>query len=244
MIVLNRLQLKAHEILAGVAAGVIISRQSGTISYKELWERLSDEGWVRARYKTIVNIITTVSAQELQNGRPPLNELVVAIGKSEPTESWKNISAYLKTISGVTPKYRDHTEARRACQSYWKSSWQRWRIGENALANEQEVEEGLQQDRLSSFRRRNANLVAERKRLDKFTCQVCHFRLKVGDKYIIDCHHRNPLGNTDSTVVTSISDLVCLCPTCHRIAHSRRYPLSEIEIRSLLSRKKPRIAAA
>jgi predicted HNH restriction endonuclease len=35
--------------------------------------------------------------------------------------------------------------------------------------------------------------------------------------------------------VTSVDDLVCLCPTCHRIAHTRRdRPLSLDEVKLAL----------
>ena len=87
-------------------------------------------------------------------------------------------------------------------------------------------------------RSRDPRLVEERKRLDDFTCQACGFRLAVDDgKYVIDVHHLRPLGSALTVVVTSIDDLICLCPTCHRIAHSRtESPFSLKEVADLRSR--------
>jgi len=71
--------------------------------------------------------------------------------------------------------------------------------------------------------------------IDDYTCQACSFRLEVSEgKFIIEVHHLNPLGELANASLTSIDDLVCLCPTCHRIAHTRpRSPLPLAEIRAL-----------
>jgi predicted HNH restriction endonuclease len=74
-------------------------------------------------------------------------------------------------------------------------------------------------------------LIAKRKVLDDYMCQACGFQLEINDRYIIDCHHINPIGLLESVTVTHIDHLVCLCPTCHRIAHTQYpYPLSLSEI--------------
>lgn len=42
--------------------------------------------------------------------------------------------------------------------------------------------------------------------------------------YALDVHHRQPLGRVPRTqmkVVTKLSDLIVLCPTCHRLIHKR-----------------------
>ncbi len=88
-------------------------------------------------------------------------------------------------------------------------------------------------------RSRDPRLVEERKRIDDYTCQVCDFRLAVGDEnYVIDVHHLHPLSTAAPVVITSVEDLVCLCPTCHRVAHSRKErPLTLPEVRDLRSRR-------
>ncbi len=94
-----------------------------------------------------------------------------------------------------------------------------------------EAEEGYTQDQTKLFRSRNKSMIAKRKKLDNYMCQSCNFRVSLdGISFIIDCHHKYPLYEGER--VTTVNDLVCLCPTCHRIAHSRKYPLSVKEIQA------------
>ena len=80
-------------------------------------------------------------------------------------------------------------------------------------------------------KKRNQAIVEKRKNIDKHTCQACGFRLKINDRYIVECHHKYPLrGET----ITNIDDLVCFCPTCHRIAHRKTPPFKTNEIRKIL----------
>ena len=81
--------------------------------------------------------------------------------------------------------------------------------------------EGIIQEKFYLERSRDPRLVEARKEKDDYTCQVCSFRLMVAPaKYIIDVHHLTPMGSLTGVKLTSIDDLVCLCPNCHRIAHS------------------------
>jgi hypothetical protein len=86
---------------------------------------------------------------------------------------------------------------------------------------------------------RDPRLVEARKELDDYTCQVCSFKLMTEkNRYVIDVHHLNPIGHMAVVSITSVDDLVCLCPTCHRIAHSRRdIPLDLNEVRLLLGKR-------
>jgi hypothetical protein len=93
-----------------------------------------------------------------------------------------------------------------------------------------EAEEGYAQDQKKTFRSRNSQIIEERKKRDNYTCTVCHFRMKVNGTFIIDCHHLYPLHGGER--VTQIDDLVSLCPSCHRIAHSKKSPLAVSEIRA------------
>ena len=88
--------------------------------------------------------------------------------------------------------------------------------------------EGYKKDRVLSSSERDRCLVVARKKKDKYTCQACGLLIEIDGKYVIECHHLNPvsLGVRE----TDIEDLVFLCPTCHRIAHMREpiYSVSEI----------------
>ena len=97
---------------------------------------------------------------------------------------------------------------------------------------EQSAIEGYKVDTSILLSHRNQGLVRERKELDDYTCQSCGFKLLIDDKYVIECHHLNPLSEQGETE-TSLSDLVSLCPTCHRIAHLRNPPYTPNEILKL-----------
>lgn len=95
--------------------------------------------------------------------------------------------------------------------------------------------EGYRLDRRILSGARNQALVQQCKARDNYTCQACGFHLKVNGRYVIECHHSNPIG-AGGERETSLGDLVCLCPTCHRIAHTREKPLSIQEIAEEIAR--------
>ncbi len=239
MISLDDDETTVRQILIAVAAKKAPTKRVGLISYKELWELISDEKWGQANTRKIVSIITKVSAYDIERGRPPLNELVVQTQKKEPRENWRSIRSYWKRTWKVVAPYTSHFEAQSACWEYWASTGDIGRElnaqpSDNSGADD--AEEGFRQDRTVTFRVRNARLITRRKQLDNYTCQSCGFRLQVRGYYIMDCHHKYPLSMADAPVLTNIDDLVCLCPTCHRIAHSQQNPLSVLEIKQLRTR--------
>lgn len=91
--------------------------------------------------------------------------------------------------------------------------------------------EGTKSDALQMVSDRDRAAASNCKKRDKYTCQACSFYLKVGKRYVIDCHHLYPLalGRRE----TRLDDLASLCPTCHRIAHTRDIPLTINEIQSV-----------
>jgi hypothetical protein len=219
---------KARNLLIEVAKGAIDDTCSpGLIGYKDFWERCSSERWTRANNKAIVSLVTKISGYEIQHDRPMLNELVINVsGKKKwlPGVPLNNISHYLRDTFDVRlPPYKTHVEAQRACWEYWRRK----------VAQETTVaEEGEPDDRTVPFRKRNEKIIQLCKDRDNYRCRACNFRLKIGNTYIIDCHHKYPLGNNPGIVITNLDDLMCLCPTCHRIAHTRRLlPLDIEEIR-------------
>lgn len=103
--------------------------------------------------------------------------------------------------------------------------------------DDQATIEGTKSDvtRMITDRDRAAALACKKR--DGYSCQSCGFHLKIGKRYVIDCHHLYPvaLGVRE----TLLEDLVSLCPTCHRIAHTRDVPLEISDIRYLMAQKKP-----
>ncbi|MEZ8647294.1 HNH endonuclease [Vibrio cyclitrophicus] len=82
-----------------------------------------------------------------------------------------------------------------------------------------EAIEGYKKDTKVMVSKRDRKLIEKRKKLDNYTCQACFKQIKIGNKYIVDCHHTEPVYLGVRT--TKIEDLISLCPTCHRIAHTR-----------------------
>jgi predicted HNH restriction endonuclease len=230
MINLNSQQRKARKVLIEVAKGDLIIRNPGLISYKDLWDRVVGAGWARDKTKAVVGWITEISAFEALNGRPPLNEIVVRKDKREPLEPWSNVKKHIEKKFSVSLDYGSHFEAQAACWQYWGSQDQ----GERKKLSDEAVEEAVQQDRNLTFRKRNAAIIKKRKAFDHYSCKSCGFHLRLNGKYVIECHHIHPLGLISDVTVTRLEDLVCLCPTCHRIAHTRYFPLSLAEIRAAL----------
>ncbi len=93
--------------------------------------------------------------------------------------------------------------------------------------------EGYKKDHVLSISGRDRSIITARKEKDNYTCQACSLRIKVNNKYVIECHHLNPihLGKRE----TSIEELISLCPTCHRIVHMREPLYSITEIREIIA---------
>ena len=96
-----------------------------------------------------------------------------------------------------------------------------------------EAIEGYEFDRKILSRHRNAGLVRQRKELDKYECKACGFSLNILGKWIIEVHHLYPFRVTGETI-TTINDLVSLCPTCHRISHTKNLPYTVNEIKTIV----------
>lgn len=97
--------------------------------------------------------------------------------------------------------------------------------------------EGVRKEAIYLRKTRNQALVAAVKKRDNNTCQSCGFYVKLpSGNFIIDVHHLNPLKTVRESIVTSVDDLICLCPNCHRIAHSRDIkPLNIEEIKAYIT---------
>ena len=110
--------------------------------------------------------------------------------------------------------------------------WAVFRRIEHYQFSDVKAQEGYEYDAKVILRTRNAALALKRKMMDNYTCQGCGFHLQVGESYVIEVHHLEPLSATGERE-TKIEKLVSLCPTCHRIAHLRSTPYSVEEIRGI-----------
>lgn len=80
-----------------------------------------------------------------------------------------------------------------------------------ALHYRRERDAGLSRDAKAAFAKANGG---------KLFCQACGIEpLKVYGVQVIEAHHRIPLSKSEEGRVTEISDLIMLCPSCHRAVH-------------------------
>lgn len=83
--------------------------------------------------------------------------------------------------------------------------------------------------------KRNKHLADECKKRDDYTCQACGFKLNLNGKHAIECHHKFPLSESGENI-TELSDLISLCPTCHRLTHLRQPAFSLTELKKILKK--------
>lgn len=107
--------------------------------------------------------------------------------------------------------------------------------------------EGIVKEEIYLRKSRDHKLVEERKKIDNCTCQTCGYRKKIApNKFIIDVHHLNPVGQMKDISITNINDLICLCPNCHRIAHTNKnkpYTVQEIKEKILRETSVPSVSS-
>jgi predicted HNH restriction endonuclease len=93
-----------------------------------------------------------------------------------------------------------------------------------SLAKEAEMDvlEGEMATCTTRFRQRNRTVIAAKKRLSDGKCEACGMRF--AERYDMppgkDClhaHHKNPIAERNGATVTSLKDLVLVCPNCHAV---------------------------
>lgn len=108
---------------------------------------------------------------------------------------------------------------------------------------DEDIEEGTERSRMRRYRERNSAAAAQFKReavsKGKLECEACgidYLKLyKDAALRVVECHHSVPLSSKQHAGVTKKSDLVLLCATCHRLAHSRKEPVPVSELREIVS---------
>ncbi len=64
--------------------------------------------------------------------------------------------------------------------------------------------------------RRSSTLVRDAKRRDRYRCKACSFHYQ---NEIVQAHHLDPLAEREEPRLTTLEDLITLCPNCHYLAH-------------------------
>jgi len=88
----------------------------------------------------------------------------------------------------------------------------------NEIEEENKDKEPKVRKRISTAISRNSTIAKYVKELAKYTCELCGqvgFEKKNGEFYV-EVHHIEELGNKGLDIP---SNLICVCPRCHRIIH-------------------------
>jgi predicted HNH restriction endonuclease len=111
--------------------------------------------------------------------------------------------------------------------------------------DEEAREEGELVHAYISFRRRNRTLVeAKRAQCASKPCEACGFSFtsryggSIGE--LQEVHHRNPIAEREGVTVTTLEDLVWICPNCHRALHSTRPAMSVDALRQRMRQPEQR----
>jgi predicted HNH restriction endonuclease len=89
----------------------------------------------------------------------------------------------------------------------------------------------------SDFRSRNRALVAAKKHLFDFHCEICGFSFEekygeIGEDFII-AHHLRPISS--GPTVTTLDDIALVCSNCHSMVHMRNPPYLVQEMKTILN---------
>ena len=97
---------------------------------------------------------------------------------------------------------------------------------------------------VSHLQRERSRLLAnDRKKLDKYTCQVCGFRFarrygKLGEGFA-EAHHIVPLSKLRKQVRSEVEDLRTVCSNCHRMLHKMNGERDDIKrLKSIVQRNR------
>ena len=103
-----------------------------------------------------------------------------------------------------------------------------------------EFPEGQIVERTHQQRERNPALIRRKKdwglkKYGRLYCEVCGFDFteRYGElgKGFIECHHKNPLSDSQDISKTKLEDLAFVCPNCHRMLHRIRPWISIEELK-------------
>lgn len=106
-----------------------------------------------------------------------------------------------------------------------------------------EVQEGEKYKTEVEFRKRNAALIAQKKRESNYCCEVCHMSFEetygnLGKGHII-AHHLDPIAMRKRPSKTSLKDLALVCSNCHDMLHSGGlHTVEELRVVKLQAGKK------
>lgn len=210
--------LRRHQfsIVYGKSAGLLLQqiKSAGEAQQKlsnELAKRVFALAGVRAELdKTFADICMSGASSEIFLSRLDIDDHGSV---EEWNESLRNIAAPLMVALAELIGFEDEL-----CE-----------------AGEAEGEEYLRQSIARERSARNRQMCLT---LRGAKCEVCGWDSKkvYGSAFeIIDVHHTNPLASFEGAkIFNPLTDLVPLCPNCHRAAHKKSPPFSIEELKALV----------
>ena len=105
-------------------------------------------------------------------------------------------------------------------------------------------EEGSRRLRMHNAIERNPRLISAFKRsLQSFACTICafDFEAEYGEigRGFIECHHTRPVSEMDPDGdITSVDELIAVCPNCHRMLHKQKPLIAAKALRKMRSEAK------
>jgi 5-methylcytosine-specific restriction protein A len=231
---------EAHRALAGRLIAVhklrTTARSLETILGAEEFKRLQDmwaQGGKRYRWSVAFPIVESYEIV----GRPKAKDV---LGEVAYRRLYQRSSATLRTLTDDERGLIADLELRQAATA---NAW----IGiedefgpaeaseidpgvERAIGRDLAALEGTEAERLAKLKRRAAwiadRFIRERQRAGTLTCDDCHFdpsdlaaELGARPRSFLDVHHKHPLD--EGGRYTTTADFALLCPTCHRVEHTR-----------------------
>lgn len=103
--------------------------------------------------------------------------------------------------------------------------------------------------KLHKYKERNKGLVKKKKesylkKHGKLNCEICGFDFvsMYGDlgKYFMECHHIKELASLEAETITTLDDLLLVCPNCHRMLHRRLSNITVGELKKIINSHKIR----
>ena len=113
---ISSVEKKVRDFLINVAKGQVATRHEKKAMYKEVWDLVyPSRQFGRGNTNEVVEWIVNISNYDTDNGKPPLNSLVVRGDTGMPGASWEE----WKNQSGVL--FENAEEAQQACWNYWNN---------------------------------------------------------------------------------------------------------------------------
>ena len=137
------------------------------------------------------------------------------------SSQWKaSVRRTIEDHSSDSANYRGNDVFQKLGYGYWglrDNNLKKYDDGNNKITIDfdNNTIEGMLYEKKILTRERNHKIALECKNRDHFTCQACSFEY---ERKIVECHHLIPLSSRD-VIVTDVSSLITLCPTCHALSH-------------------------